>query len=50
MFDVAAVSIAMGNAPESMRARAHYVTRSNEADGWAHAVTAFIIPHSKGDP
>jgi Cof subfamily protein (haloacid dehalogenase superfamily) len=50
MFDVAAVTIAMGNAPEAMRGRAHYVTASNEADGWAQAVTAFVIPHSKGDP
>jgi Cof subfamily protein (haloacid dehalogenase superfamily) len=50
MFDVAAVKIAMGNAPASMQALADFVTHSNEQDGWAHAVNSYIIPHSKGDP
>jgi Cof subfamily protein (haloacid dehalogenase superfamily) len=50
MFDVAAVKIAMGNAPASMQAVADFVTRSNEQDGWAYAVARYIIPHSKGDP
>ncbi len=50
MFDVAAIKIAMGNAPEFMRARADFVTHSNEADGWAHAVNTYVVPHAKGDP
>jgi Cof subfamily protein (haloacid dehalogenase superfamily) len=50
MFDVAAIKIAMGNAPEFMRARADFVTHSNEADGWAHAVNSYVVPRAKGDP
>ncbi len=50
MFDVAAIKIAMGNAPEFMRARADFVTHSNDADGWAHAVNSYVVPHAKGDP
>ena len=46
MFDVAAFRIAMGNAPAPMQARADYVTATNEASGWAQAVTDFILPHN----
>jgi Cof subfamily protein (haloacid dehalogenase superfamily) len=49
MFDVAAYRIAMGNAPEWMKARADYVTASNEADGWAQAVNTYVLPAAKGD-
>ena len=48
MFDVARFRIAMGNAPESMKARADFVSRSNEEDGWAHAVTSYVLAHNKG--
>ena len=44
MFDVAAFSIAMGQAPAEMRARADYVTASNQENGWAQAVDQFIVP------
>ena len=48
MFGVAGISIAMGNAPEFMRLQADFVTKSNEDEGWAHAVDAFILRHSEG--
>jgi Cof subfamily protein (haloacid dehalogenase superfamily) len=44
MFDVAPFRIAMGNAPDFMRARADYVTGTNEESGWAQAVDRYIIP------
>ena len=46
MFEVAPVSIAMGNAPEWVRARATAVTRSNEEDGFAYAVEHLVLPHA----
>ena len=46
MFGVAGTSIAMGNAPEFMRAQADFVTKSNDQEGWAHAVNAFILRQS----
>jgi Cof subfamily protein (haloacid dehalogenase superfamily) len=49
MFGVAQFSIAMGQAPADMRARADYVTASNQQDGWAQAVQRFIIPHALGE-
>ncbi len=48
MFDVAAFSIAMGQAPAGMRARADYVTASNTESGWAQAVEQFILPRAAG--
>jgi hydroxymethylpyrimidine pyrophosphatase-like HAD family hydrolase len=38
----------MGNAPDAVKARADYVTRSNEEDGWAQAVAHYILPRAKG--
>ncbi len=49
MFGVAGFSIAMGNAPADMRARADYVTIGNEASGWAQAVERFVIPRAAGE-
>ena len=49
MFDVAAFSIAMGQAPASMRARADYVTASNQESGWAQAVEQAILPRATGE-
>ncbi len=49
MFGVAGCSIAMGQAPAAMRARADYVTASNQEDGWAQAVDRFIIPKVLGE-
>ena len=46
MLVAAGVGIAMGNAVEEVRRAARHVTRSNEDDGFAHAVDTFIL----GDP
>ena len=48
MFEVAPISIAMGQSPDPVKRAAKYVTTSNEDDGWARAVTKFILPHAKG--
>ena len=37
-------SVAMGNAPQNLKDRAEYVTRSNEEDGIAYAVEQWILP------
>lgn len=42
MFDRAGLAIAMGNAAEEIKARAGYVTTSNEQDGFAKAI-AYIL-------
>jgi hydroxymethylpyrimidine pyrophosphatase-like HAD family hydrolase len=42
LFDFAGISIAMANAPESVRARASMVTYSNDDDGVA-AVLEILI-------
>lgn len=43
MLKEAGVSIAMGNAPENVKALARYVTRPNTQDGWAHAMESFVL-------
>lgn len=43
MFEKAGLSIAMGQAPEDVRAAADQVTRSNREDGVAHAIDTFIL-------
>ncbi len=48
MFDVAPLSIAMGQSPEDVKRQATHVTASNEDDGWAKAITDFILPRAKG--
>jgi Cof subfamily protein (haloacid dehalogenase superfamily) len=44
MFARAGLSIAMGQAPDSVKAAADLVSSTNEADGVAHAIDAFILP------
>nr|WP_321984749.1 Cof-type HAD-IIB family hydrolase [uncultured Lichenicoccus sp.] len=46
MLQVAGVAIAMGNATEEVAAAAHFVTDSNEQDGWAKAMERFVLPRS----
>ncbi len=46
MLQVAGVAIAMGNATEEVAAAAHFVTDSNEQDGWAKAMEHFVLPRS----
>ncbi|HVV52717.1 MAG TPA: Cof-type HAD-IIB family hydrolase [Polyangia bacterium] len=43
MFAVGGVSIAMGNASPDVQRTARYVTASNEEEGFAHAVDAFVL-------
>jgi Cof subfamily protein (haloacid dehalogenase superfamily) len=44
MFARAALSVAMGQAPDAVRAAATHVARSNEEDGVADAIARFILP------
>jgi Cof subfamily protein (haloacid dehalogenase superfamily) len=44
MFDRAGLSVAMGQAPGTVKARADWVSSSNQEDGVAHAIDAFILP------
>ena len=50
MFEVAGVSIAMGQAPEDVRRRAGAVTRANTDEGFAAAVGRLILAHAEGAP
>jgi len=43
MFAVAGLAIAMGNAPEPVKARAHMTVADNESDGWAEAVERLLM-------
>ncbi|HEX7695299.1 MAG TPA: Cof-type HAD-IIB family hydrolase [Sphingomonas sp.] len=43
MFARAGVSVAMGQAPEAVRAAANFVSSSNEQDGVAHAIDTFVL-------
>ena len=44
MFAQAGLSIAMGQAPDAVKAAADHVTTSNEEDGVAHAIETYILP------
>jgi Cof subfamily protein (haloacid dehalogenase superfamily) len=46
MFAVAGLSIAMGNAPDPVKARANAVTAGNDDDGWAMAIDNFVLPQA----
>lgn len=43
MIEYAGLGIAMGNAPEAIKAKANYVTLSNDEDGIAQALDKFVI-------
>lgn len=45
MLKRAGLAIAMGNAPDAVKAEAHDVTDANDADGVAHAIDRLILPH-----
>ncbi|WP_202907001.1 HAD hydrolase family protein [Sphingobium yanoikuyae] len=38
------LSIAMGKAPEEIRSAAHYISISDDKDGIADAIDAFLLP------
>ena len=44
MFDRAGFSVAMGQAPDAVKARADAVSTSNDDDGVAHAIDTMILP------
>ncbi|MEH3158723.1 MAG: Cof-type HAD-IIB family hydrolase [Sphingomonas taxi] len=44
MLERAGLAIAMGNAPDPVKAIAHQVTTGNDADGVAHAIDTIILP------
>jgi Cof subfamily protein (haloacid dehalogenase superfamily) len=43
MFRRAGVSVAMGQAPDTVKSAADFVSSSNEQDGVAHAIDAFVL-------
>jgi Cof subfamily protein (haloacid dehalogenase superfamily) len=43
MFARAGLSVAMGQAPDTVKAAADFVSTSNEQDGVAHAIEAFVL-------
>ena len=47
MLEIAGYAIAMGNGPDSVKAVADDVTESNRDDGFAKAVTRFVLPRAK---
>jgi len=47
MFSVGGLSIAMGNASPEVKACADFSTRTNDEDGWAAAVEAYILPRAR---
>ncbi|WP_267379349.1 Cof-type HAD-IIB family hydrolase [Sphingomonas sp. GC_Shp_6] len=46
MLERAGLSIAMGNAPDAVKAKAHEHTTANDADGVAHAIDTIILPRN----
>lgn len=46
MFEVAGLSICMGNAPEAVQVLATAVTGSNDETGWADAIDRFVLPRA----
>jgi Cof subfamily protein (haloacid dehalogenase superfamily) len=43
MFEKSGMSIAMGNASESVQAEANFVSYTNEEEGFAHAMEEFVL-------
>jgi Cof subfamily protein (haloacid dehalogenase superfamily) len=50
MFRESGFSVAMGNASDAVKAEASAVTASNEEEGFAKAVEAFLLPARAGAP
>ena len=48
MFRVAGYSIAMGQAPDAVKAQADAVTAENTAEGFALAVETLVLPRARG--
>ena len=48
MFAQCPFSIAMGNASDEVKAKARFVTESNEEDGFARAVERYLLAPDRG--
>jgi Cof subfamily protein (haloacid dehalogenase superfamily) len=48
MFQKSGISIAMGNASPDVQKQAHFVTTSNEEDGFAKAMESFVLGEGGG--
>jgi hydroxymethylpyrimidine pyrophosphatase-like HAD family hydrolase len=48
MFERAGIAIAMGQAPDAVKAKAGYLSTSNNDDGVAHAIETILLPMLKG--
>lgn len=46
MLEIAGIGIAMGNAPDAVKAKAHEVTAGNDDDGWGLAIDRFVLPRA----
>lgn len=46
MLKLAGLAIAMGQSDEEVQSHAHFVTESNENNGWAEAVKKYILPRA----
>lgn len=49
MLSIAGLAIAMGQATPDVQACAHFVTSPNTHEGWARAITDFILPRCHGN-
>ena len=49
MLDIAGLAIAMGNGTEEVKQAAHFVTETNEQEGWALAVERLLLPRAPGE-
>jgi Cof subfamily protein (haloacid dehalogenase superfamily) len=50
MFALSGLSIAMGNASPEVQRAARRVTRTNEEDGFAHAIECYVLGERPGGP
>lgn len=46
MLKLGGISIAMGNARDDVKCQAKYVTANHDEEGWAKAMTQFVLPHA----
>lgn len=47
MFERAGIAVAMGQAPDALKAKAGHVSTSNDDDGVAHAIETILLPMVK---
>lgn len=50
MFDRAGIAVAMGQAPDAVKAKADYTSTSNDEDGVAHAIDTILLPMIRETP